>query len=178
MDIKNGYFLAKFQNSGDYDKILSQGPWVIFGHYLTIQLWSINFNPNLPYPNLVQTWIRFPGLSSHLYKRQILMEIGGLIGKVTKLDFNTDSRARGIYARMAVFVDLGRPLISKILINGCSQILEYENLPIVCFKCGCYGHTNETCSVVVPSLEAVEKGESPDSAIAANMVTGGGEYGP
>ncbi|PPR85327.1 hypothetical protein GOBAR_AA35361 [Gossypium barbadense] len=31
----------------------------------------------------------------------------GMIGKVTKLDFNTDSIARGQYARMAVFVNLG-----------------------------------------------------------------------
>ncbi|KAH1120983.1 hypothetical protein J1N35_004143 [Gossypium stocksii] len=23
-------------NTEDYDKILSQGPWVIFGHYLTV----------------------------------------------------------------------------------------------------------------------------------------------
>ncbi|KAK5771934.1 hypothetical protein PVK06_048190 [Gossypium arboreum] len=61
MDIENGYFLAKFQNTEDYDKILSQGPWVIFGHYLTVQPWTIDFNPNLPYPNSVLTWIRFPG---------------------------------------------------------------------------------------------------------------------
>ncbi|KAK5785255.1 hypothetical protein PVK06_039822 [Gossypium arboreum] len=60
MDIENGYFLAKFQNTVDYDKILSQGPWVIFGHYLTVQSWSIDFNPNRPYPNFVLTWIRFP----------------------------------------------------------------------------------------------------------------------
>ncbi|KAK5838693.1 hypothetical protein PVK06_007428 [Gossypium arboreum] len=41
-----------------------------------------------------------------------------MIGKVTKLDINTDSRARGRYARIAVFVNFERPLISKILING------------------------------------------------------------
>ncbi|MBA0771168.1 hypothetical protein Gotri_019680, partial [Gossypium trilobum] len=34
------------------------------------------------------------------------MEIGGMIGKVTKLDFNTDSRVRGQYACMEVFVNL------------------------------------------------------------------------
>lgn len=36
MNIENGYFFAKFQNSIDYDQVLSQGPWVIFGHYLTV----------------------------------------------------------------------------------------------------------------------------------------------
>lgn len=156
MNIENGYFLAKFQNSIDYDKVLSQGPWIIFDYYLNVQPWSIDFNSNLPYPNLIQTWIRFPRLPSHLYKRQILMEIGSLIGKITKLDINTDSRARGRYARMVVFVNLGRPLISKILINGNPQRIEYENLPVVCFKCGRYSHTDEACSLTISSIGVVE----------------------
>ncbi|KAH1106533.1 hypothetical protein J1N35_010301 [Gossypium stocksii] len=69
MDIENGYFLVKFQSTVDYDMILSQGPWIIFGHYLTIQPWTIDFNPRLPYPILVLTWIQFPGLPSHLYQK-------------------------------------------------------------------------------------------------------------
>ncbi|KAH1048234.1 hypothetical protein J1N35_039018 [Gossypium stocksii] len=110
MDVENDYFLVKFQSTVDYDKVLSQGPWVIFGHYLTDQPWIINFNPNLPYPNMVLSWIRFPGLPSHLYQKQILLEIGGMVGKVTKLDFNTDSKARRRYAHMAVYVNLGETL--------------------------------------------------------------------
>ncbi|KAK5792485.1 hypothetical protein PVK06_033599 [Gossypium arboreum] len=49
--LENGYFLAKFQSTADYDMILSQGPW-------------------------------------------ILLEIEGMVGKVTKLDFNTNSKTR------------------------------------------------------------------------------------
>ncbi|PPS07032.1 hypothetical protein GOBAR_AA13604 [Gossypium barbadense] len=40
-----------------------------------------------------------------------------MVGKVIKLDMNTDSRARGRFARMAVYVDLEKPLVSQILIN-------------------------------------------------------------
>ncbi|PPD86400.1 hypothetical protein GOBAR_DD16661 [Gossypium barbadense] len=39
MDIENGYYLVKFQNKKDYGNVLSQGPWIIFGQYLTIQPW-------------------------------------------------------------------------------------------------------------------------------------------
>ncbi|MBA0596467.1 hypothetical protein Gorai_013286, partial [Gossypium raimondii] len=46
-------------------------------------------------------WIRLPGLLGVLYKCQILEEIGGLIGKVAKLDFKTDNGLRGQFARMA-----------------------------------------------------------------------------
>ncbi|MBA0868154.1 hypothetical protein Goshw_009629, partial [Gossypium schwendimanii] len=38
-----------------------------------------------------------------------------IIGKVAKLDFNTHKRLRGQFARMAIFVNLDKPLISQIL---------------------------------------------------------------
>ncbi|KAH1083258.1 hypothetical protein J1N35_023019 [Gossypium stocksii] len=41
MDIENGYFLVKFQNKMDYDKALTEGPWTIFGQYLTVQPWTM-----------------------------------------------------------------------------------------------------------------------------------------
>ncbi|MBA0753008.1 hypothetical protein Gogos_021638, partial [Gossypium gossypioides] len=75
IDVENGYFLAKFKNSEDFEK--------------------------------------FPGLPRHMYKRQILREIGGLIGKVEKLSFNTDNGVRGRFARMAVYVNLDKALISQ-----------------------------------------------------------------
>ncbi|MBA0584034.1 hypothetical protein Gorai_014868 [Gossypium raimondii] len=36
-----------------------------------------------------------PLLPGYMYKKKILWEIGGMVGKVGKLDFNTDSRTRG-----------------------------------------------------------------------------------
>ncbi|PPS13259.1 hypothetical protein GOBAR_AA07380 [Gossypium barbadense] len=42
--------LSTFVNTDDYDKIHSQGLWVIFSHYLTVQTWTIDFNPK-PYPS-------------------------------------------------------------------------------------------------------------------------------
>ncbi|MBA0789665.1 hypothetical protein Gotri_026051 [Gossypium trilobum] len=38
--------LAKFQNPGDFERVLSQGPWIVYGQYLTVQPWSIDFNPS------------------------------------------------------------------------------------------------------------------------------------
>ncbi|MBA0881806.1 hypothetical protein Goshw_023870 [Gossypium schwendimanii] len=143
MDIENVYFHVKFQNTEDYEKILSQGTWVIFGHYLTI-----------------------------------IMKIGGMIGKVTKLDFNTDSRARGWYVYMTIFVNLGRPLVSNILINDNLQRIEYKNLLVVCFKCGCYDHTKETCSSVTQTLGVKEKGESLGQVSVTTTAVREGDYDP
>ncbi|MBA0792918.1 hypothetical protein Gohar_017372 [Gossypium harknessii] len=37
----------------DYEMVLTQGPWVVFGHYLTVQPWTVDFNPLRPFPSVV-----------------------------------------------------------------------------------------------------------------------------
>ncbi|PPS09940.1 hypothetical protein GOBAR_AA10716 [Gossypium barbadense] len=118
MDIENGYFLVKFQNKMDCDKVLSEGLWTIFGQYLTVQPWTMAFDPTQAFPSVVMAWIRFLALPSYLYNGKIITEIRELVGKVVKLDMNTDNRTQGRFARMAVYVNLEEPLVSQILING------------------------------------------------------------
>ncbi|KAK5775463.1 hypothetical protein PVK06_043358 [Gossypium arboreum] len=150
MDIKNRYFLVKFQNSEDYEKLLTQGPWIMYG------------------------------LPGHLYKKRILWEISGMVGKNAKLDFNTDSKARGKYARMAVYINLGKPLLSQVLINGNIQRIEYESLPVVCFSCGRYGHFKEACTWAKEVVtNPVGKDLMADMAMAdAGTVVDEGPFGP
>ncbi|KAE8699632.1 hypothetical protein F3Y22_tig00110575pilonHSYRG00018 [Hibiscus syriacus] len=61
-----------------------------------------------------------------------------LVGKI---------QLRGKSARLAVLVDLNKPLLSCIRIDGSLQRLEYEGLQQVCFECGLYGHAKEQCSL-------------------------------
>ncbi|PPS19955.1 hypothetical protein GOBAR_AA00618 [Gossypium barbadense] len=141
---ENGYFLARFQNNGDSGKVLSEGPWIIYGQYLTVQPQMMNFNPTQPFSNVAMAWIRLLGLPRYMYKRKILLEIGGMVGSVAKLDLNTDSRTRGRLARLTVYVSLHKPQIFKVLVNDKPQRIEYEFLLSVCFECGRYGHIKET----------------------------------
>ncbi|KAK8526984.1 hypothetical protein V6N12_054213 [Hibiscus sabdariffa] len=46
---------------------------------------------------------------------------------------------------MAVSINLRKPLVSKFLINGHLQLLEYESLPTFCFHCGIYSHLKDIC---------------------------------
>ncbi|KAL1174946.1 hypothetical protein V6Z11_A04G051900 [Gossypium hirsutum] len=95
------------------------------------------------YPSVVLAWIWLLGLPRFLYHRQIVEAIGGLIGKVVKLDFHTDNRSRGRFVRLAIFLNLDKPLISQVLIDGIAQRVEYEALPTVCFGRGKYGHVKD-----------------------------------
>ncbi|KAH1047152.1 hypothetical protein J1N35_037936 [Gossypium stocksii] len=103
------------------------------------------FDPSQAYP--MMAWIKFPALPSYLYNRKIITAIGELVGKVVKLDLNTDSRMRGRSARLAVYVNLEEHLVSQILINGISQKVEYEALSTICFHCGRYGHVENLCNL-------------------------------
>ncbi|XP_016704378.1 uncharacterized protein [Gossypium hirsutum] len=47
---------------------------------------------------------------------------------------------------MAVFVDLDKPLVSQVLVNGELQRVEYEALPTICFSCDKYGHLKKLCA--------------------------------
>ncbi|MBA0682557.1 hypothetical protein Goari_024266 [Gossypium aridum] len=84
------HFLAKLKCIEDYNKVPSQRPWIIYGQYLTVQLWT----------------------------KRILEEVGGLVGKVVKFDLNADSKTRGRFARMVVFIYLNKPLVSQVMVNG------------------------------------------------------------
>ncbi|KAK8662350.1 hypothetical protein V6N13_091929 [Hibiscus sabdariffa] len=80
---------------------------------------------------------------------------------------------------MAISVDLSKPLVSKLLVNGRLQLVEYESLPVICFHCGCYGHAQEGCpelSNTQPPCEPVPNPSSnvpPPSDIATAYVSFG-----
>ncbi|KAE8660608.1 hypothetical protein F3Y22_tig00116951pilonHSYRG00499 [Hibiscus syriacus] len=71
--------------------------------------------------------------------------IGSEIGKIIKVDYNTNAGERGKFARLAVAVDLNKPLLPCIGIDGFVQKLEYEGLQHICYKCGVYRHTQDLC---------------------------------
>ncbi|KAG8482642.1 hypothetical protein CXB51_024184 [Gossypium anomalum] len=98
------------------------------------------FWPNCRTNLIVKRLLRLPG---YLYKWTILLEIRGLIGRGSKLDMNTNNKVRRRFARMAIYVNLDKPLVSQVLISGKIQKINYEFLPKVCFHCGHYGHLKE-----------------------------------
>lgn len=72
MDIENGYYLAKFESAEDYHNVISKSPWVLYGHYLTVQPWYPQFTAQDEFPQCVMAWVRILGLSRAFYKRSLL----------------------------------------------------------------------------------------------------------
>ncbi|MBA0583592.1 hypothetical protein Gorai_014443 [Gossypium raimondii] len=116
MDLENDYYLVRFSEEDDYNKVLTNGPWVIFGQYLTIRPWTPDFLTTQDEVGIQVVWVWLPGLS-----------------KVT------------IHLVFSKLLDKRKPLISKVRINGHLQRVEYESLPHVCFKYCLYGHGSDLC---------------------------------
>ncbi|KAJ9189664.1 hypothetical protein P3X46_000929 [Hevea brasiliensis] len=79
-----------------------------------------------------------------------------VINKV--LVWNTLQASRGKFARMCVEVDLSKPLLFKFCLRKWVRLIEYEDMHLVCFSCGFYGHRSENCMNGM-NMECEEEGE-------------------
>ncbi|MBA0573618.1 hypothetical protein Golob_000884, partial [Gossypium lobatum] len=103
---------VRFQDDNEYLTAILGGLWTIFGHYLMVRPWTPGFSTDQAQPSNLMVWIRLPGLPEGMYTTSLLKFIGGTVGPITKIDRNTDNRARGQFTHLMVFVDLGQPLVS------------------------------------------------------------------
>lgn len=63
LDIGNGYFMVKFDNEDDQNKVIVDGPWMIFDHYLTVRTWFVDFISLQATIVKTMVWIQFPSLN-------------------------------------------------------------------------------------------------------------------
>ncbi|KAL4297051.1 hypothetical protein GQ457_12G005610 [Hibiscus cannabinus] len=146
IDLENNYFLVRVEDPRDYERILTEGPWTIYGSYLTMQPWSCSFSTSEKHPSRVVVWVRLPGLPYRYYSKALFRRIAAIVGEVVRVDYNTQAGERGKFARLAGTVDLNKPLVPCIGIDDFTQQLEYERLQNICFKCGIYGHSQDICT--------------------------------
>ncbi|KAL4333656.1 hypothetical protein GQ457_07G010760 [Hibiscus cannabinus] len=98
IDLDNNYYIIWFSAESDYVKVLTQGPWTIYGSYLTVQPWSRQFSTLEEYPSKVIVWVRLPGMPYRYYSKALFRHIATLIGEVFRVDYNTTEGGRGIVA--------------------------------------------------------------------------------
>ncbi|KAK5842293.1 hypothetical protein PVK06_004631 [Gossypium arboreum] len=120
-----------FQSKANYVRALTEGPWIVYGNYLTVQPWSEYFSTSQPFSSDVIAWIRLPSIPKFMYRKNIIETIEELVGRVIKLDSNTYSRV---------------------------QQWENESHPNVCFSCGHYNHKREICIMQVEQNGSMEVG--------------------
>ena len=148
-DLGHGFFLMRFSLREDYEATLKRGPWSIGEHFLSIRPWELDFDPASANVSIVAVWIRLNELLIEYYNAKALLHIGKVIGNVLRVDIHTASESRGRFARLCVEVDVEKPLVTAILIGKHEQLVCYEGIHKLCFRCKRIGHRKEQCLYVI-----------------------------
>lgn len=168
IDLADDFNVARFYSREDYLHVLEGGPWVVFGHYLTVSKWRPNFCPPQETSFFTTVWVRFPDFPSELFDENLLIKLGNVVGKTVKVDHKTSTAS----ARVFVQVDLAKPLVTAVDdVLGRSLRVEYEGLHLICLNCGKYGH--ETAAVCKKKKKKVIKEKE-----AVNMAENEARFGP
>ncbi|XP_057419082.1 uncharacterized protein LOC130713325 [Lotus japonicus] len=162
-DVHHGYFLVKFDNAEDKGRAISGAPWLIYDHYLAVKPWTPDFVAANSRISTTLVWIRIPGLGFQFYNKNILLTLASAVGTPIKVDLNTHDMQRGKYARICVEIDLTKPVLGVVGLEGTWYNIEYEGLHLLCRRCGCYGHLARNCTT--PQRE---ENTSPMAAQATN----------
>jgi hypothetical protein len=90
--------------------------------------------------------VRLPELSIEYYHKDSLLRIGGGLGSVLRVDFNTAAGTKGRFARICIQLDLEKPLARTIIVGKARPAVIYEGIGLLYFHCGKIGHHREWCS--------------------------------
>ncbi|KAE8732176.1 hypothetical protein F3Y22_tig00002237pilonHSYRG00654 [Hibiscus syriacus] len=138
--VMDGSILDILFSEQDYQRVLSDGPWMIYECYLTVQPWSRSLSTSEDNPKSILFWVHLPGLPYRYYTKSLFQAISIALGAVVRVDFNTTEGRRGRFARLAIVINLNQPLIHGLMIADTYQGFEYEGLPTICYACGKYGN--------------------------------------
>ncbi|KAB5552768.1 hypothetical protein DKX38_010079 [Salix brachista] len=174
IDLENNFFIVKFLLDEDMKYVLTGGPWQIVGQYVTTQRWKPGFDLNKEKITHMTAWVRINGLNVEFFRCDVVEKIGNLIGLTVKVDSHTMSQARGKFTRICVELDISKPLIPFIVVQGRTYGVVYEGLQVICFECGYYGHGRDNCplngKVKAQASEATEHSPNNKAVDIENLV--------
>ena len=161
VDLEKDFFLIKFSERSNYDKVLQGGPWFIGEHFLAIKPWKPYFKASEASFSSVVVWIKFLELLIKFYDPLVLREIGSAIKPVLRIDSYTASGSRASFARLCGQVDLSKLLVNLVRVGRLRQKVMYEGISTLCFCIGRLGHKQENCGFRVRPMEKTrEEGSS------------------
>ena len=85
----NDFYLVKFNNYLDYKYAFTRASWLIYDHYLIIQLWDPNFDVYEDEIEKIVICVRLLGLLIRSYDEKFLTFVGNRIWKTLKMDATT-----------------------------------------------------------------------------------------
>lgn len=143
----DGFFVMKFADHGDMQKVIDAGPYFYNNRPIVMRPWSESYRFENDVLKTMPLWIRLPNLPLHYWSIDSLSRIGSLLGTPICADDCTTGQKRISFARMMVEMDISKPLPKFVTIEAHGQVRSqpvwYEWAPPFCTKCGVAGHNCE-----------------------------------
>lgn len=89
IDVGEEFYVLTFMKQMDYETILLGGPWLVAGHYLTVQRWSLLFDWEREGSRRVAMQIQLPTLPLSCFNKDFLVEVPCTFGRVMRVDETT-----------------------------------------------------------------------------------------
>ncbi|CAI9099770.1 OLC1v1036634C1 [Oldenlandia corymbosa var. corymbosa] len=145
-DQVHGHYVIRLSLEEDCNYVLLNGPWTMGAIcYLRVYPWTPKFDAKSDNLTAVAAWIRIQEIPLQYFHEAILRNVVKSIGSYIKADEITLTGTRGKYARIAIQLDLVERLKGMVGVDGASYKIEYQDLPLICFAYGMYGHKSESC---------------------------------
>ena len=113
---------------------------MLFDHYLSVRTWSRDFVASSAKVEKTLACIRSPCLNMAYYDEDVLFTMANAVGVLVKIGHNTLKVFHSKFVRVYVEIDLIKPIVGRVCVEGKWYKIEYEGLHIICSQCGCYGH--------------------------------------
>ncbi|KAH0709217.1 hypothetical protein KY284_010644 [Solanum tuberosum] len=136
----DGYFLVRFANMDDRNKVLYSGPHFLNNQPIIVKVWSPEFYFNKEVLQTVPIWVKYPNLPLSCWSKDSLSRISSGLGEPLYADECTTKVDRISFARVLIEMNVDRELPRKLKIedpNGWvfEQVVQYKWVPEYCAKC-------------------------------------------
>ena len=149
-DLGENRVLFSFQTKEDLDRVLLQGPWSFDKYILLLHKLKVGETVSSLTFHEASFWVQIHGLPTLSQTREAGLSIGGILGKVEKVDVGDNGVNLGCFLRIRVTLDISQPLIRGRMVRmegSDSRWVEfkYERLPVFCYLCGRLDHDEKEC---------------------------------
>lgn len=164
-------FLFEFQDPKGAERVLTEGPWSVDGHCLTLVKWSLDSRLEDVDLSSVIFWVQIHGLCRDQMIQANAVKLGEKIGRVVKVDDSFGGKR--CFMRVRVEFKIDNPLVKGAWVQNVSGKkywveFKYERLSAFCFNCGRLDHTLKTCK----RERCVSKGDGYGTGLRAGQDKG------
>lgn len=137
-DLGNGLSLVKFTDELKYTRAFEGQPWFVGGQIYSLQRWEkkktlIQLRRDFTLPSLGS----LPRLHLEFWSKLALEKILKPVGKIYKIDVNSEVISRGLFVWECIEVDISKPLKMEIKYNRggvlLTSLLGYEEITDICY---------------------------------------------